>query len=105
MSDCKVNGWILDGFPKTEGQINLLKQLKLTPTHVIIMEIDDEDAFSRLVCRKIDPVTGKNKILFKIGFIYNTEEYLPEDDEILERLMGLDEDKHEVVKRRYLEEQ
>src|SRR4051794_16455251 len=31
-SDCRVNGWILDGFPQTEAQINLLKSLKIRPS-------------------------------------------------------------------------
>lgn len=36
--DCKVNGWVLDGFPQTEAQINLLKSLKLRPSHVFMLD-------------------------------------------------------------------
>ena len=57
-SDCRVNGWILDGFPKTEGQINLLHQTKIYPSLVIIMEIDDDVAYQRIEFKKIDPLTG-----------------------------------------------
>eukprot|EP00826_Nyctotherus_ovalis_P006902 TRINITY_DN11687_c0_g2_i1.p1 TRINITY_DN11687_c0_g2~~TRINITY_DN11687_c0_g2_i1.p1 ORF type:complete len:138 (-),score=35.01 TRINITY_DN11687_c0_g2_i1:36-449(-) len=27
--DCKTNGWILEGFPKTESQMNMLKIMKI----------------------------------------------------------------------------
>ena len=37
-SDCRVNGWILDGFPQTEAQINLLKSLKIRPSLVCMFE-------------------------------------------------------------------
>ena len=28
-SDCRVNGWIMDGFPETESQVNLLKSMRV----------------------------------------------------------------------------
>jgi len=33
-----VNGWILDGFPQTDAQINLLKSLKIRPSLVCLFE-------------------------------------------------------------------
>ena len=41
-SDCKVNGWILDGFPKTEGQMHMLKGMKQAPSLVVVLQIDDD---------------------------------------------------------------
>ena len=37
-SDCKLNGWILDGFPKTIQQITVLKAMKIKPSRVVILE-------------------------------------------------------------------
>ena len=41
-TDCKVNGWILDGFPMSETQINLLKELKIKPSLVCIFDQSEE---------------------------------------------------------------
>jgi adenylate kinase len=37
-SDCRVNGWVLEGFPQNEAQINLLRSLKITPSLVCMFE-------------------------------------------------------------------
>ena len=37
-SDCRVNGWVLDGFPETESQVNLLKSMRINPTLVCKFE-------------------------------------------------------------------
>ena len=57
-TDCKLNGWILDGFPQTEGQINLLKNLKIKPSLVCIFEQPEDVSISRITHRRIDPETG-----------------------------------------------
>lgn len=31
-SDCRINGWILDGFGYNKSQINLLKALRIKPS-------------------------------------------------------------------------
>ncbi len=37
-SDCRVNGWVLDGFPSNETQVNLLKSMRIKPTLVVLLE-------------------------------------------------------------------
>jgi adenylate kinase len=37
-TDCKLNGYILDGFPSTIAQINLLKSLNAKPSMVVLLE-------------------------------------------------------------------
>lgn len=37
-TDCKINGWILDGFPMSSAQINLLKMINSKPSMVVILE-------------------------------------------------------------------
>ena len=87
-SDCKVNGWILDGFPMSEAQINLLKTLNIIPSLVIAFEIDDDIAKDRIVNKRIDPITGKE-------YNINTEGEKPQN------LIQLAENNEEVVTKRY----
>jgi len=37
-TDCRMNGWILDGFPQTVEQINHMKELKINPSLVCVFE-------------------------------------------------------------------
>ncbi len=37
-SDCRVNGWVLDGFPENDTQINLLRAMRIKPSLVVIFE-------------------------------------------------------------------
>lgn len=37
-SDCRMNGWVLDGFPETESQVNLLKSMRINPNLVCMFE-------------------------------------------------------------------
>lgn len=58
--DCRINGFILDGFPQTETQINLLKTLNIKPTLVVMLEVQKEECVSRLNKRRVDPITGES---------------------------------------------
>jgi len=58
-SDCRVNGWILDGFPQTDAQMQMLKAAKIVPTCVCMMEQQIDDSIRRLKNRRIDPITGQ----------------------------------------------
>ncbi len=37
-SDCRVNGWVLDGFPQNEAQVNLISSMNVKPSLVVILE-------------------------------------------------------------------
>jgi len=37
-SDCKVNGWIIDGFPNSKAQVNLLKAMRIKPTYCFVFD-------------------------------------------------------------------
>ena len=91
-SDCRVNGWVLDGFPQTEAQINLLKSLKIRPSLVVLFEQTEEESVRRLTNRRIDPTTGT---------YYNLEIDPPRDEATGSRLIELVEDKKNVVKQRF----
>jgi adenylate kinase len=76
--DCKINGWILDGFPHTVNQLNLLKEYNFNPSLVILLEVSDHLVYERLEHRRFDPLTGLN---------YNTMLCPPDNDTILGRLV------------------
>lgn len=88
--DCKKNGWVLDGFPKTIQQITVLKAIKIKPTRVIILECAKDICVNRIVNRHYDPVTGE---------FYNTELNPPTDLDVKNRLKpyfpNMDKDKVE----------
>eukprot|EP01022_Parablepharisma_sp_SALTPOND_P020172 TRINITY_DN3598_c0_g1_i1.p3 TRINITY_DN3598_c0_g1~~TRINITY_DN3598_c0_g1_i1.p3 ORF type:complete len:529 (+),score=59.77 TRINITY_DN3598_c0_g1_i1:2779-4365(+) len=91
-SDCKVNGWVLEGFPLTESQIRILKGAKQTPSLVIGLQLDDDVVYERNEFKKVDPETG---------LAYNLkEESMKPSEEVLARLVTRECDKHDVVKSR-----
>lgn len=90
-SDCRVNGWVLDGFPQTEAQIHLLKSLKIKPSLVCIFEQPETESLRRLKSRRLDPDTG---------IFYNMDVAPPSDDTIIKRLAELVEDQEGIVKLR-----
>jgi len=91
-SDCKVNGWILDGFPQSEAQVNLLKAMRLKPSLVCLFEQTEQVSINRLKNRRIDPQTGIE---------YNLESKQPQDPLVEARLLAEAEDREEAVKKRY----
>ena len=54
-SDCRINGWVLEGFPETNAQINLLKAMRIKPSLVVVMEQTEDESIRRLGNRRIDP--------------------------------------------------
>lgn len=91
-SDCRVNGWILDGFPQTEAQVNLLKSMNLKPSLVCLFDQAESVSATRLENRRIDPVTGIS---------YNLENSSMIDEVVLGRLLDCPEDKPQMVKKRF----
>ena len=58
-ADCTVNGWVLDGFPETESQVNLLKSMRIDPSLVVMFDQTVNESVRKLGARRIDPVTGE----------------------------------------------
>jgi adenylate kinase len=91
-TDCKVNGWVLEGFPKSEAQINMLKAIRQIPSLVVGLQIDDDIVYERHEYKKVDPITG---------IVYNLKDStVAVPEEILARLVSRECDKHEIVKKR-----
>lgn len=92
MSDCQVNGWVLDGFPQTEAQIQLLRASKIKPTLVCLMDQTLDESLRRLGNRRIDPITGQ---------LFNIEIAQAKTEEQANRLEPLKQDEEVVVRRRF----
>jgi adenylate kinase len=92
--DCRVNGFIVDGFPQTETQINLMKSLNIKPTLVVSLDINREECLSRLTKRRIDPLTGK---MFNLDITH----LLPQSEEQTNRLVPLKHDSSETYHKRF----
>lgn len=51
-------GFIVDGFPATQGQLNLLTAMRLEPNVVVQLVQREDDAQDRHSKKKVDPITG-----------------------------------------------
>ena len=57
-TDCQMQGFVLEGFPKSLNQIKCLEDLKLNPNLIVALESTIEIMYERVSYRKIDPNTG-----------------------------------------------
>lgn len=90
--DCKQGGWILDGLPRTRTQAETLTGDKeMRPDVVVHLAGDVEEIVERIGERRLDPVTG---------LVYNLQTNLPEDREVLARLVKRCDDEQGVVRER-----
>ncbi len=87
---CK-NGFILNGYPRNTEQAEMIKG-KIEPTAVILLNIPDEIAISRITHRRICPKCGKVFIVKN-----NKPEYC---DVCHVKLVKREDDKEEIVKKR-----
>eukprot|EP00294_Goniomonas_avonlea_P001814 CAMPEP_0114558430 /NCGR_PEP_ID=MMETSP0114-20121206/10379_1 /TAXON_ID=31324 /ORGANISM="Goniomonas sp, Strain m" /LENGTH=290 /DNA_ID=CAMNT_0001743823 /DNA_START=22 /DNA_END=894 /DNA_ORIENTATION=+ len=86
--DCRHNGWVLDGFPRTLEQAHALRALGVEPDICIFLNVPDEEIEERVVGRWSDPITGK---------IYHLK-FNPPPPEIRSRLVQRIDDNTEKVK-------
>lgn len=57
-SDCKDNGWLLDGFPRSAAQAEFMVKHNILPDIVILLLAPDEVVVERISGRRTDPATG-----------------------------------------------
>lgn len=89
--DCKEQGWLLDGFPRTQAQAKALEDEGITGDCFIMLNVPDEDLVERVVGRRTDPETGD---------IYHMTFSPPPTEEIEARLVQRSDDTEEKVKVR-----
>ncbi len=97
--DCK-NGFILDGFPRTEMQAKALdamltESLKTQLTHIISLEVPDSSIVERITGRRVSPITGK---IYHVKYNPPAVEGMSEDGTT--PLLQRDDDKEETVLNR-----
>ncbi|MCS7253053.1 MAG: adenylate kinase [Armatimonadetes bacterium] len=93
------NGFVLDGFPRTDNQAreldNLLNQMHLTLTAVFFIDVSEDEIIQRLSGRRICK---------SCGFVYHLVYNPPKVDEICDlcgnKLIQREDDKPDVIKRR-----
>lgn len=89
--DCKAQGWLLDGFPRTQAQAKALEESGAKADCFIFLNVPDEILVERVVGRRTDPETGA---------IYHMKFSPPEDADVLKRLVQRSDDTEEKVKVR-----
>jgi adenylate kinase len=91
-SDCRVNGWVMEGFPYSKAQVNLLKALRVKPSVVFLFEGTEDESARRLGNRRVDPTTGQ---------VFNLEVDPPSDEATSSRLIEMVQDSDEIVRKAY----
>ncbi|NND82356.1 MAG: adenylate kinase [Gammaproteobacteria bacterium] len=92
--DC-VNGYLLDGFPRTIAQADAMKENDITVDFVVEIQVDDEEIIKRMSGRRAHLASGRT-----YHVEYNPPQKEGLDDVTGEPLVQRDDDKEETVKNR-----
>ncbi len=93
-SDC-INGYLLDGFPRTIPQADAMKSNNIDVDYVVEIDVDDQEIIKRMAGRRMHMASGRT-----YHVTYNPPKVEGKDDETGEDLVQRDDDKEETVKQR-----
>jgi adenylate kinase len=92
--DC-ANGFLFDGFPRTNAQAEALKTEGIKIDAVVEIDVDDNEIIKRMSGRRVHLTSGRT-----YHVIYNPPKIEGKDDVTGEDLIQRDDDKEETVRKR-----
>ena len=90
--DCVENGWLLDGYPRSEDQATALTSTGIEPELFLLLDVPEDILVERVTGRRLDPETGD---------IYHMKFKPPPSEEIAARLTTRSDDTEEACRHRY----
>jgi len=90
-------GFLFDGFPRTLGQAEALKNNHIPISHVVEIEVPDEEVIKRMSGRRVHLASGRT-----YHVVFNPPSTEGKDDITGESLVQRDDDKEETVRKRLL---
>lgn len=92
--DCK-NGFLFDGFPRTQAQADALKDAEVFVDAVVEIAVPDDEIIKRMSGRRVHEASGRT-----YHVVFNPPKEAGKDDETGEPLVQREDDKEETVKAR-----
>lgn len=93
-SDC-AKGYLFDGFPRTIGQAEAMKEAGIAIDYVVEIDVPDDQIIARMSGRRVHPSSGRT---YHVQF--NPPKVEGKDDVTGEDLIIRDDDKEDTVKKR-----
>lgn len=92
--DC-INGYLLDGFPRTMAQAEALDAARVVMDAVVAIEVPDDEIVRRLSGRRSHPASGR------VYHVVNNPPQVEDVDDITgEPLVQRDDDREDVIRKR-----
>lgn len=88
--DCVQQGWLLDGFPRTQAQAKALAKSDIHADLFLFLNVPDKELMIRVTGRRTDPITGT---------IYHTT-FFPPPPDIVGRLIERSDDTVDTMRKR-----
>jgi adenylate kinase len=92
--DC-TKGYLLDGFPRTIGQAEGMRERDIAVDHVVEIDVPDEEIVRRMSGRRVHLASGRTYHL-----VFNPPKVKGKDDVTGEPLIQRDDDREETVRKR-----